>query len=959
MNVSAWCLDDLQGFCSSDQIMAPSKMKLRVKKKDSCGKSSQRLLANASPDSKCPICLDGFKNMASLDRCLHRFCFRCIQEWSKNKAECPLCKQPFHSIFHSVKGENDFKEFVLRPAENLAPNDGTSGRVLRPRVLRGRERRSRRSQQPARSSPPPVDDDVMFGGLTDAAAFTDNQDMEQMVIRLRARRRGRGEGQSQSLRRLRDQDVVAFRRALYRTGVRVRNTRDAGRQREVSAAYLRQNPTCLHRLLPWLQRELTVLYGSHGSLVNIVQHIIMSRITNYNMEESAIRDELRPFLLARTDHFLHELVSFARSTLSMEAYDQQAVYDCPAPSYEEGSSSDDSVIAISEDEDDDNNDSEDNVMENPSIVQELLSIPTASGAESLLSQSGWDDEMPGPSYSTLFPFSSLSQDEGVEPSSSTDLVLTTMKMTDPAASASVSARPSEDDEEECLIVGYVKPMAERTPELVQLSSDSSEEEQEAAAATDAMATVTKSETSQVQAPSQSHGNPLSPGSSPGPARSCSPQHIHSDSHNRERATESHSPSSRGHHMHRHQHRSREGSRSRSQGNQDCSGFSCHKRQDDSHRRSDSKESDKGLERSQHASNPGRSPSQTILHQSWSGQSPTMSIWSGNESSPFRNNASSDRSQERSQHVSDRCSQSPSDWEKERGRTRTRKRTRRSADLDSFLGIHHPRRRSRKSQRCRKRRRRSISSSSSDDLHLERFCLDKPSGKRKYKTRHLERAAQRQHKEGTTSKVKRPGHRGRRHSRECPQSRSPSVEIIYERSVPDMHWHQRRKKRHRKRRREQRSPTVITIDSDSDRTIDCLDRVMDIIDKTASGGDDDEQKDDSAQQGIGATLPSTNTLLESSIPVSRSDQVSPDHMLDLDDCVVDVVDHNSSDALNCTQNTDTNSLHADNLLESVPDPFSVVSVATTPPSDTGLLESILQDLKEFLPGLNQEADQNHL
>lgn len=326
--------------------MAPTKTKLRVKKKDAGGKSSQRLLANASPDSKCPICLDSFKNVASLDRCLHQFCFRCIHEWSKNKAECPLCKQPFHSIFHSVRGENDFKEFVLRPAENGAPAAGNPPeRVLRPRVLRGRERRSHR-QQPAPSASSPPDDDVMFDGLSDAAALTENQDVQQMVMRLTARRSGRGEGRS--LRRLRDQDVVAFRRALYRTGVRVRNTRDGARQRDVSAAFLRQNPPCLRRLLPWLQRELTVLYGSHGSLVNIVQHIIMSRITNYNMEESAIRDELRPFLLARTDHFLHELVSFARSTLSMEAYDQQAMYDCPAPSYEEGSSSASSVIAISE-----------------------------------------------------------------------------------------------------------------------------------------------------------------------------------------------------------------------------------------------------------------------------------------------------------------------------------------------------------------------------------------------------------------------------------------------------------------------------------------------------------------------------------------------------------------------------------------------------------------------------------
>ncbi|XP_051515097.1 E3 ubiquitin-protein ligase Topors-like [Myxocyprinus asiaticus] len=934
-------------------MMAPSKMKLRVRKKDSGGKSSQRLLANASPDSKCPICLDGFKNVASLDRCLHRFCFHCIHEWSKNKAECPLCKQPFHSIFHSVKGENDFKEFVLRPAENVAaPNAAAAERVLRPRMLRGRARPSRRLQQPAPSSSPTLDDDVMLDGFSDAAPLTVSQDMEQMVMQLRARRRGRGEGRS--LRRLRDQDVVAFRRALYRTGVRVRNTRDAGRQRDVSAAFLRQNPACLHRLLPWLQRELTVLYGSHGSLVNIVQHIIMSRITNYNMEDSAIRDELRPFLLARTDHFLHELVSFARSTLSMEAYDQQAIYDCPAPSYEEGSSSDDSVIAISEDDDD--NDSEDNVMENPSFVQECLpSVPTASGTESLLSQSVWDDETPGPSYTTLLPSSSQSQDEGLEPGSSTALALSALEMTAPSVSATVSAGPGEDDEEECLIVGYVKPMAERTPELVQLSSDSSEEEPEAAA-TDAMATVMKPETSQVQAPSQSHENLLNPDSSPGLVPSCSPHHIHPDSHNKEKDIQSCSPSSRWHHTHSHQHQSKESSWSHSHQNQERSGFSIHKRRrDHSHRRSDSKERDEILERSQHASNQERSPSQAHSHRSWSGQSPSVSILSGSDCSPSGNNTSNDRSPERFRHVRDRYSQSPSYWEKERRRTRTRERTSRSPDLDSFLGSHHHRSHSRESQRCHKRCRRSISSSS-DDLHLERSHLDKPSGKRKYKTRHLERAAQRQHKKGTKSKEKRPGRRERRRSHERPQSRSPSVEIIYERSAPDMQWYQQRKRRHRKKRREQWSPTVITIDSDSDRTIDCLDRVMDDIDHTAAGGDDEQREgtpeQDVLQNNIGVTLPSTNISLESSSSVSHSD--SPDHSLNLDDCVMDVVDHNSSDALDCTRNTDTKGLDADNLLESMPDPFPVVSVATTPPSETRLLETLLQDFKEFLPGENQEA-----
>ncbi|XP_016420956.1 E3 ubiquitin-protein ligase Topors-like isoform X2 [Sinocyclocheilus rhinocerous] len=898
--------------------MASSKMKLRVRKRDSAGKSSQRLLANASPDSKCPICLDGFNNVASLDRCLHQFCFRCIHEWSKNKAECPLCKQPFHSIFHSVKGENDFKEFVLRPPENGAPaNADPPERVLRPRVLRGRERRSHRAQNPAPSSSPPQEDDVMFDGLTDAAALAENQDVQQMVLRLTARRHGSGEGRS--LRRLRDQDVVAFRRALYRTGVRVRSSRDAGRQRDISAVFLRQNPGCLRRLLPWLQRELMVLYGSHGSLVNIVQNIIISRIMNYNMEDSAIRDELRPFLLARTDHFLHELVSFARSTLNMEVYDQQAVYDCPAPSYEEGSSSDLSVIAISEDDDD--NDSEDNVTENPSAVQErLASVATASGAESLPSQSAWDDETPGPSYSTLLPSSSQSYGEGAEPSASTTPPLSALDMTDPVTSGRVSAGPGEDnEEEECLIVGYVKPMAERTPELVQLSSDSSEEEQEPAT-TETMASVMKSEASQVQLPLQSHMIPISPSSSPGPAPLCSPQHLHSDgvgSHSREQ--EADYLSFRG-------HQSKDGSRShsrQSRGDSRCRGHKRHR----SHRRSGSKEKDKSLEQSRHVKTPDCSPSQT---QSWT-QSPAVSVWSGSPASKSHSSdcsPSRNKSGEHSRHARERFSHSPANSR------RRRTKESRSPDLDSFLGSHHPC----EAKRCRKRRKRSVSSSGADS-HSEKSCLDKPSGKRKYKTRHLERAAQRQHKEGTASKEKR--HRERRRSRE----RSPSVEIIYEQRPPDPYWVQRRKRRHRKRRRELRSPTVITIDSDSDRTIDCLDRVMDVIDQTAA---DVEQRDETPKQdsiqNASCTLDSSNSLSEPSSPMGRSDPIT-ERTLNLDDCVVDVVDHSSSD---CSRN-----MGASNHQEFIPNPFPVDSIIMAPPSDVRLLETILQDLVDFLPGAERE------
>lgn len=133
--------------------------------------------------------------------------------------------------------------------------------------------------------------------------------------------------------------------------------------------------------------------------------------------------------------------------------------------------------------------------------------------------------------------------------------------------------------------------------------------------------------------------------------------------------------------------------------------------------------------------------------------------------------------------------------------------------------------------------------------------------------------------------------------------------------------------------------MITIDSDSDRTIDCLDRVMDVIDQTVA---DVEQRDGTPGrdmiQNTSCTLASSNPQSESSSPVGCTDPTS-ERTLNLNDCVVDVVDRSSSDY---SRNMD-GSIHE----EFVPDPFPMTPA---PPSDTRLLETILQDLEEFLPGV---------
>ncbi|XP_028298219.1 E3 ubiquitin-protein ligase Topors-like [Gouania willdenowi] len=440
---------------------------------------------DASPDSKCPICLDRFNNVAYLDCCLHRFCFPCIQEWSNNKAECPLCKQPFAAILHSVRAEDDFKEYTPRPAptpSSIAATVAMVAAITRRQQVRLTVRRRRseagwraRMWQMYLEAPPLYEEDLEeririvtelakrsavidgFPGLwLPGAPVTPNDPTSRRIMaRLAARQRLQREGGA--VRRLRDRETVALRRALYRCGIRVRGVAGATdspglQQPDLSAESFRQSPALFNRLHPWLRRELTVLYGAHYSLVILVQRVILARIALYGLDAPIVADELRPFLLTCTEHFLHELVSFARSPLSLETYDLQAVYEPPAePDWVHSSTDSSSVISISEEEEEEAElragGAEPEVRANEESANDVI--------QSSLSLSGWDDETPGPSYSTAEPSCS----HALSPA--------------PLQPTNQEGRP---EEEECLIVGYRKPIAERTPELVQLSSDSEEEQ---------------------------------------------------------------------------------------------------------------------------------------------------------------------------------------------------------------------------------------------------------------------------------------------------------------------------------------------------------------------------------------------------------------------------------------------------------------------------------------------------
>ncbi|XP_009698574.1 PREDICTED: E3 ubiquitin-protein ligase Topors [Cariama cristata] len=831
--------------------------------------SSSKLPTDASPDSKCPICLDRFDNVAYLDRCLHRFCFRCVQEWSKNKAECPLCKQPFFSIFHTIRAEDDFKEYVLSPLENssFASPDGQRFRYRT--TLTGERRAGGSLSRRTLSSP---EYGILFESLSGEPVRQRVIEIQQMIRRLASRRQASAEGRS--LRQIEEEDMINFRRALYRTGVRIRSIQDGGRYRDISAEFFRRNPACLHRLVPWLKRELTVLFGAHGSLVNIVQHVIMSNVTRHDLESQAFADDLKPFLLNRTEHFLHEFISFARCPFNLDAYDQHANYDCPAPSYDEGSHTDSSIITISPD-------------------TAYSRGPDNNLSVTGLDQTPWDDETPGPSYSIseevhatiASPLeTSESSDEGFATRSRRTKLQTQLQ-------ANADSNDSDSSSDNCVIVGYVKPLAERTPEVVELSSDSEESireekredvkkqkpiqfhswsdsepsrsfsprspsyKEDVGSCRSCLSPAVEKTESKDAEKSKCEVKDLSPqdlswSPSPGSDTVCSPWNHRLSRKRKSRSPQSCSRNSRGSHGHRsRREHCRKSQRSRRSKSRDSSKHRIKRssRRSRVHDTRVSLKSQRGC--LSHDSTPSREVSRSrsrskgrSKRRSRSRDSDRYYVrdsyqsryqWSysfGSRKAFGESYESSSRRRTQSNALYSRQSASPE--------YRIRSFIERT-DPHSQRGLNE--RHYYYYERCRSRSR-SSNRSRTPYGGTDRMKNEKPGGKRKYKTRHLENALmentslERENNPKKTFSKFSACYRNEespsnnrassetKRKKKKKKMRSPSVEIVYEGKATDTTRHlKKKKKKHKKKHRKHHisnsarsSPVVITIDSDSSK-----------------------------------------------------------------------------------------------------------------------------------------------
>ncbi len=230
-----------------------------------------------TPEEKCPICLGTPpQNVSRTDSCCHKFCFVCILEWSKVKAECPLCKQRFRSIIHNIRSEEDYDKYDLPaiPAEPPVaprrfryPSTMTGERIELQQYVRnlqtelmlrhsGRRGLSFATQNwalPRHNQP----------SWLERAHNALSQNRERQQTEQDLRRYSQLLEASENLSREQLMGTMDFRRFIYDRGLWVRaleETEGLGRVRETSVEFFRENPAMIHRLITWLTRELTALF---------------------------------------------------------------------------------------------------------------------------------------------------------------------------------------------------------------------------------------------------------------------------------------------------------------------------------------------------------------------------------------------------------------------------------------------------------------------------------------------------------------------------------------------------------------------------------------------------------------------------------------------------------------------------------------------------------------------------
>lgn len=473
-----------------------------------CSDSNRR-----SPEPNCSICLGKIEEQSFANKCFHSFCKTCLFEWSKVKAECPVCRQPFNAIIFNVKAMDDYKEFKVMPKNSnrsfllwnniegiqrlIPPPHIPFSNSLRQRFLEFQSLMNL-NHQPSTNTTRSLS--MVFSSSLESQSMqldTSNSRVND-VITLSPN----------------DQELgiyhppvgtCAYRRYLYDSDLWVMP--HGTRERECSASFYRRNPSCTHRLVPWLNRELLAILENPYECESVIQ-LIMKALNQYDIPSLKFRKIIEPYTLDKTHHFLHEFYYFANSIHeTMETYNRNVLYvpksrakileiEKPRASLfaesSELSSSDssDSIKILDYSSSSSSSRSKKTKPKNPRSVSQDELNRAIHAIEKIDDENNntmnnslvkidiiedFDNPTPGPSGLHLKNSSQVAPNTE-DDDSDKDLDIETKNFS-PQFNCSL-LRDDSDSDDSVKIVGYLKPRHERTPEIIDIISEKEDDEVE-------------------------------------------------------------------------------------------------------------------------------------------------------------------------------------------------------------------------------------------------------------------------------------------------------------------------------------------------------------------------------------------------------------------------------------------------------------------------------------------------
>ncbi|XP_030148687.1 E3 ubiquitin-protein ligase Topors-like [Lynx canadensis] len=275
-----------------------------------------------SSDCDCPNCLESTQNESDWNPCFSKSSNDSFYSRSRKKSVFCSGVHCFASQCCSTRPENDTKDSGFLPSEEESYVESSQSNHL---------------------------------GLNPEGITRKIRPFRELTVQELLREfgdSGKSQPNSMSVGHFRDQVVMKFRRALYYSGIWVTHVQGHRLEKHLSANYFKRNPGCLHRLVPWLKRELTAVYGDYGYTVKNILATILQHMTEYDLDSESFIHLLEPYLQQHTHHFLHEFISFVHSPYTMETYDQRAIYQCPSvsPRVNKKSIASASVLSLSKDQ---------------------------------------------------------------------------------------------------------------------------------------------------------------------------------------------------------------------------------------------------------------------------------------------------------------------------------------------------------------------------------------------------------------------------------------------------------------------------------------------------------------------------------------------------------------------------------------------------------------------------------